>query len=447
MYEVTQIYCSPLLRAVETALSIIRIVGNVPGGKIIIDPILADSEGINEDPRLALKENLSDEEYQFLDLESQWREVVVKNTLERVEQIEQLLRLQLQLRSILVVGHTRLWEPLIPRLMPSNNTSNELISMGCGMLLLSYLIDTNTFDRKTMNYPLPSNDDMGSSFSMAAAYTIMYDDDESDEEDIDTTQEIEEEVVLTPVSPLHLPPVIPNEGRAYFIRHGQSRNNALGPWNSWRWVRDPLLTKKGLQQAHDLGRMLTASDFLSTQQINVVYSSPLRRAIQTACTALNDTKVKVVLFPFITEVRKSIGDVGHSFDELEEEPSIENLLPRLDFETHRPFKSQWWPGIVPPRFAESATSRRSRIETFYKWLKTELQIHNIVLVGHSIFWREFLQICLGEHTSIVGNCHMYSLSYNRTTNTFGKAESIVAGEEFEDLEDEDLSSPLRPLHT
>jgi broad specificity phosphatase PhoE len=60
-----------------------------------------------------------------------------------------------------------------------------------------------------------------------------------------------------------------------FIRHGQTRANATGHWQGWS---DPPLTAHGRSQAEAVDRRLTAEK----GQIKAVYTSPLRRASQTA---------------------------------------------------------------------------------------------------------------------------------------------------------------------
>ena len=62
-------------------------------------------------------------------------------------------------------------------------------------------------------------------------------------------------------------------GKIYLIRHGQDEDNARGILNGHR---NKPLTKLGISQAKDAG------DKLKNKKIEVIVSSPLRRAKQTA---------------------------------------------------------------------------------------------------------------------------------------------------------------------
>jgi broad specificity phosphatase PhoE len=66
-----------------------------------------------------------------------------------------------------------------------------------------------------------------------------------------------------------------------FIRHGQTRANATGHWQGWR---DPPLTPTGRAQVGAIARRLASE----RGQITGLYTSPLRRAFETA-QAIGDT--------------------------------------------------------------------------------------------------------------------------------------------------------------
>lgn len=65
--------------------------------------------------------------------------------------------------------------------------------------------------------------------------------------------------------------------RLYVIRHGESLNNKQKLWTGWLGVP---LTEKGITDAKKAG------EFLRSIEFDKVYSSDLRRAIDTAKTAL-----------------------------------------------------------------------------------------------------------------------------------------------------------------
>ena len=60
----------------------------------------------------------------------------------------------------------------------------------------------------------------------------------------------------------------------YFFRHGQTNENKSGV--TYGNALEAYLTDDGIAQAEKLG------EYLSDKDIEVVYSSPLKRAIQTA---------------------------------------------------------------------------------------------------------------------------------------------------------------------
>jgi broad specificity phosphatase PhoE len=60
-----------------------------------------------------------------------------------------------------------------------------------------------------------------------------------------------------------------------FIRHGQTQANTTGHWQGWS---DPSLTPAGRAQAEAIARRLAAE----RGQITALYTSPLRRALETA---------------------------------------------------------------------------------------------------------------------------------------------------------------------
>ena len=79
----------------------------------------------------------------------------------------------------------------------------------------------------------------------------------------------------------------------YFFRHGQTNENELGQrygtgFNAW-------LTDNGIAQATKL------KEFSADKNIEVVYSSPLKRAIDTAKIAVNNPNVKIITDERLTE--------------------------------------------------------------------------------------------------------------------------------------------------
>ena len=72
----------------------------------------------------------------------------------------------------------------------------------------------------------------------------------------------------------------------YLFRHGQTNENKSGA--TYGNAPEAYLTDDGIAQAEKLG------EYLSNKDIEVVYSSPLKRAIQTAEIAVNNPDIEII---------------------------------------------------------------------------------------------------------------------------------------------------------
>ena len=70
----------------------------------------------------------------------------------------------------------------------------------------------------------------------------------------------------------------------WFARHAQSEYNKKKLFTGWH---DPVLTEHGIHKAHDLKEELYGIDF------DYIYSSPLKRALQTANILVDDRDIKI----------------------------------------------------------------------------------------------------------------------------------------------------------
>lgn len=101
----------------------------------------------------------------------------------------------------------------------------------------------------------------------------------------------------------------------YLVRHAQSEGNAgMTPENSPAARQDPLLSANGLQQARALGERF------SEMPLDAVFSSGLRRALQTAEQVIlrqpPDGASTVEILPLLTECNTLEGYTGFSFAQL-----------------------------------------------------------------------------------------------------------------------------------
>jgi 2,3-bisphosphoglycerate-dependent phosphoglycerate mutase len=83
-----------------------------------------------------------------------------------------------------------------------------------------------------------------------------------------------------------------------FVRHGRTPHNNLGLFTGWE---DPHLAPDGVEDAKNAGRLLKMHGF----KFDVVYTSWLTRAIETACELECGSVVKLVFFLHYICVRVS----------------------------------------------------------------------------------------------------------------------------------------------
>ncbi|KAJ4339380.1 hypothetical protein N0V87_003317 [Didymella glomerata] len=116
--------------------------------------------------------------------------------------------------------------------------------------------------------------------------------------------------------------------RIHIIRHAQGEHNATRNYS----IRDAVLTPKGKGQCSTL-----QSAFKYHNDIDIVFSSPLRRTIQTASLSLGPTlarkEVPFVLLPPLQEVSNVGCDVGLA----DTADDVKRILPTLFAEGELPF--------------------------------------------------------------------------------------------------------------
>ena len=115
--------------------------------------------------------------------------------------------------------------------------------------------------------------------------------------------------------------------RVILVRHGETE------WNRLRRIQggnsNTPLNEKGEQQAESLALRL------KSEGIRAIYSSPLRRSLDTAQAIARHHQVKVDLEPDLKELNLGelegtpIDEIGKSFDELLITSSQGEILPRV----------------------------------------------------------------------------------------------------------------------
>jgi len=109
----------------------------------------------------------------------------------------------------------------------------------------------------------------------------------------------------------------------YLVRHAQGENNI----EDSHWIRDAVLTEKGKEQS-----LALRQDFPHHDDISLVISSPLRRAIQTASIAFSPTiarsEVQYLVHPLAQEINSKQCDIG--YDRADIQNQLPDLLPGKD---------------------------------------------------------------------------------------------------------------------
>ena len=174
-----------------------------------------------------------------------------------------------------------------------------------------------------------------------------------------------------------------------FIRHGNSLGNSYkGTLTEQRLDKsliDSPLTDLGREQASLLKGKLN-----NNTEYDIILSSPLSRAMETASIVFPDRKIKIL--NILAEVTGGWGDVGLEVDKR----LLRNInLKRIDWDLsdiNYDLGEKWqnnklWSYIDEGDYKEcrpyeSDDSAQCRIRQFWKWI-LERAYDNIVVVGHS----------------------------------------------------------------
>ncbi len=194
----------------------------------------------------------------------------------------------------------------------------------------------------------------------------------------------------------------------YIIRHGQTANNKK---KLLQGRSDTLLNEEGRQQA------LQASDWFAAQGIRFskVYSSPLRRAVETAeLIAGPDTRI-------LTDDRLLEMDYG-PYEGMElEKPSPEIIRFFSDF-VHQP----------APDGMEPLSSVTRRLGLFLEEILPEAENENVLISTHAIAMKGALEYLTPESggsywSKYIGNCSVYALDVTAGTVPY-EVWSLAGGE-------------------
>jgi len=192
----------------------------------------------------------------------------------------------------------------------------------------------------------------------------------------------------------------------YLLRHGATANNDARPVRLQGRRADPGLSDQGRGQAERTGR------FLSGHTIDAVYSSPLRRARETAeaIASLHGLAVKIV--DDLIEV--DVGDwEGRPWDEIE----------RTDPGAYRLFMTD--ASVHPYLGGENLTTVRQRSLPALERLMAENPGRTIVAVAHNVVNRTCLAHWLGMPTKQYRSIPQDNCGINLLRHRGGKVKLVT----------------------
>ena len=164
----------------------------------------------------------------------------------------------------------------------------------------------------------------------------------------------------------------------YLIRHGYSLGQAATKKRLDRKtdksLRDCNLTERGMEEAREIPSLFTKEELSAIQ---LVYSSPLTRALHTAVLGFPNSNIRVhfELREIGTKAPENIPrSMEYVLDDIH--PSLEGRDENLfiDVETLRP--RNW------PRDHTPDVIRKERVRKFFQWLYNETEETNVVIVCH-----------------------------------------------------------------
>lgn len=161
----------------------------------------------------------------------------------------------------------------------------------------------------------------------------------------------------------------------HLIRHGQSTYNAACAASPWAppLIYDAPLSPRGENEVTALREQVAELG------AELVVTSPLTRAIQTALGAFGGGPAPILVNALVRECVEACGDVGRSPKLLAAE------FPMLRFDH---LDDPWWYTTSDDPLAvcmEPEATLRARIESFLAWIPTQ-PFSTLAVIGHGTFF-------------------------------------------------------------
>ncbi|AZV58781.1 histidine phosphatase family protein [Clostridium sp. AWRP] len=193
----------------------------------------------------------------------------------------------------------------------------------------------------------------------------------------------------------------------YIVRHGET------VWNTEKRMqgrKDSPLTKKGIRQANELAKRI------KDIRINVIYSSPLGRAMKTAKILRAQRNIPIIKDDRLMEI-----DLGDWEGLDEKEIKVKNSKELYNFGTN--------PKIYKPDNGEKFEQVKIRAVSLIKDIMNNCAEKHVLIVTHTITLKTMMAYF--ENTSLEkfwDSPYIYQASLSQVNITKGKAKVILHGD-------------------
>lgn len=178
-----------------------------------------------------------------------------------------------------------------------------------------------------------------------------------------------------------------------FIRHGEAEHNVLlraGKDAEGLEIFDPPLTDKGRRQAEALSRYIQQEDL----QFDVVFVSPLLRAMQTAEVVFTNMGSKVVVCPLLTETgmdEPGNDRVGKPCRSGKSKAELQGQFPDWDLSALDD-RTQWTAKMGAEGYTHP-DPKEDRVVPFRSYLLDQSSsTDKVAIVGHAAFFQNFVDV-------------------------------------------------------
>lgn len=157
----------------------------------------------------------------------------------------------------------------------------------------------------------------------------------------------------------------------YITRHGQTE------WNTKKILqgkKDSPLTEKGIQDAFQLAKRLSQIDF------DIIYSSPLPRAVQTSNIINSILKTDIIYL-------KDLEEMGYGVWEGVEKDILNTEYP-LEYENYFNFPEKY----IPPKGGESFLDFEDRIKRVLNDIYPNCKDKNVLVITHGVVLKMMINI-------------------------------------------------------